>query len=155
MAIQFTNQAQELTYRKVADYFASSTLFKDTTKPDNTLPKFSILYGSALIEVEILAWDVHPWENRELAIVKAYSCVTIGSSVDAELMQYLLRENRQIRFGAFHLDEANQIWFANSILGGESMDLMELQTCILAVVTIADTYDDLISEKYGGHRYQT
>jgi hypothetical protein len=27
---------------------------------------------------------------------------------------------------------------------------MELQTCILAVVTIADTYDDILTEKFGG-----
>ena len=32
------------------------------------------------------------------------------------------------------------------------MDLMELQTCILSVVTIADTYDDLIIQKFGGQR---
>jgi len=38
--------------------------------------------------------------------------------------------------------------FANSILGGENMDLMELQTRILSVVTIADTYDDIITEKF-------
>jgi hypothetical protein len=29
---------------------------------------------------------------------------------------------------------------------------MELQTCILSVVTIADTYDDLIVERFGGQR---
>jgi len=32
------------------------------------------------------------------------------------------------------------------------MDLMELQTRILSVVTIADTYDDIITEKFGGQR---
>ncbi len=38
------------------------------------------------------------------------------------------------------------------LLGGENMDLMELQTCILSVVTIADTYDDLIIKRFGGQR---
>jgi len=33
-----------------------------------------------------------------------------------------------MRFGAFQLGNANQVLFANSILGGENMDLMELQT---------------------------
>ena len=42
--------------------------------------------------------------------------------------------------------------FAHTILGGEHMDLMELQTCILSVVTIADTYDDIIAKRFGGQR---
>ena len=29
---------------------------------------------------------------------------------------------------------------------------MELQTCILSVVTIADTYDDMIAQRFGGYR---
>jgi hypothetical protein len=57
-----------------------------------------------------------------------------------------------MRFGAFHLDDANQVLFSESVLGGENMDLMELQTCILSVVTIADTYDDMIAQRFGGYR---
>jgi hypothetical protein len=77
---------------------------------------------------------------------------TIGSNIDHELMHFLLTENRRMRFGAFHLDDANQVLFAESVLGGENMDLMELQTCILSVVTIADTYDDVIAQRFGGQR---
>ena len=57
-----------------------------------------------------------------------------------------------MRFGSFHLDEAGQVVFSESVLGGEEMSLMELQTCILSVVTIADTYDDIIAQRFGGQR---
>lgn len=57
-----------------------------------------------------------------------------------------------MRFGGFQLDEELNIWFAHSILGGDHMDLTELQSCILAVVTIADNYDDALVEQYGGKR---
>jgi hypothetical protein len=150
MAIIFTNSVQQLTYRKVADYLSTSSLFKDSMQAAVDLPEFNLTYGSAQVEVEILAWEVHPWDTRELAIVRACSCVTVGSRINAETMQYLLRENRRMRFGAFQLGDANQVLFAHSVLGGENMDLMELQTCILSVVTIADTYDDIIIEKFGG-----
>jgi hypothetical protein len=55
-----------------------------------------------------------------------------------------------MRFGAFQLGDRNEIFFAHNILGGEHLDVIELQTCILAVVTIADTYDDILTEKFGG-----
>ena len=67
-------------------------------------------------------------------------------------MHFLLTENRRMRFGAFHLDDTDQILFAESVLGGDNMDLMELQTCILSVATIADTYDDIITNRFGGCR---
>lgn len=152
MSIVFTNRAQEVTYRKVADYLTTSSLFKDSIRARRQHPIFDLLYGSTMIEVEVTAWDVHPWETSELAIVRACSCVTIGSRLGPELMHYLLAENRRMHFGAFQLNEANHILFAESVLGGENMDLRELQTCILSVVTIADTYDDILTEKFGGQR---
>ncbi|WNZ25652.1 hypothetical protein HJG54_24320 [Leptolyngbya sp. NK1-12] len=152
MTISFTNPIQALTYRKVEDYLTTSILFRDALQVATNQPSFYVTYGSALISVEVLAWDVHPWESGDLAIVKACSCVTVDSQVNAALMHYLLLENSRMRFGAFQLGNANEILFAHSVLGGENMDLMELQTCILSVVTIADTYDDIIVEKFGGQR---
>lgn len=152
MPITFASSVQELTYRKVADYLEASGLFKGSLRTYDQAAKFDILYGSTLIEVEILPWEVHPWEAADLCTVRATSCVTIGSSMDCDLMRFLLLENQRMRFGAFHIDDAGQILFAESVLGGENMDLMELQTCILSVVTIADTYDDMIAQKFGGQR---
>jgi hypothetical protein len=157
MSLSFNNPVQQLTYSKVSDYLSTSSLFKNALKAILNQPKFEIIYGSAIVEVEVQSWDVHPWESGDLAIVKARSCVTLGSRINSELMSYLLNENQRMRFGAFCLGEVSlletpSIWFAHSVLGGENMDLLELQTCILSVVTIADTYDDLIVERFGGQR---
>ncbi|RZM82840.1 T3SS (YopN, CesT) and YbjN peptide-binding chaperone 1 [Leptolyngbya iicbica] len=152
MAPPFSNSVQQLTYQKVADYLSGSDLFQASLRTYRDRPKFDILYGSALIEIEVLPWEVHPWEAGDLATVRATSCVTVGSTLECELLQFLLTENRRMRFGAFHLDDAGQVVFSESVLGGEEMSIIELQTCILSVVTIADTYDDIIAERFGGQR---
>ena len=152
MALSFSSNVQALTYTKVMDYLQTATLFKDRLRTYDDQPKFDILYGSTLVEVEVLPWEVHPWQKADLATVRATSCVTVGSTISQELMHFLLTENRRMRFGAFHLDDADQVLFAESVLGGDNMDVKELQTCILSVVTIADTYDDLIVERFGGRR---
>jgi hypothetical protein len=152
MPISFANAAQALTYQKVADYLTAS-LFKNALRVYEDIPKFDLFYqNTTLVEVEVLPWEIHPWDDAELSIVRASSCVTIGSHSNAELMQYLLAENRKMRFGAFQLDESGQILFTHSILGGEDMDLLELQTCILSVAAIATTYDDMITEQFGGRK---
>lgn len=152
MSLSFTGSLQQLTYEKVSDYLSASGLFKDALQAGLNQPQFTLTYGSALVSVEVLPWPVNPWDTSELVIVKASSCVTLGSRIGAELMRYLLQENSRMRFGSFYLSEPDQIWFAHSILGGDSMDLLELQTAILSVVTIADTYDDLIVAQFGGQR---
>ncbi len=152
MSLTFTNAAQQVSYQKVSDYLTTSELFKDGMRSRLDQPHFDLLYGSTMVEVEVLPWEFHPWESRDLAIVRASSCVTVGSSLDCDLTRFLLTENRRMRFGAFHLDESEQVIFSHSVLGGDNMDLMELQSCILSVVTVADTYDDIITQKFGGQR---
>jgi hypothetical protein len=145
MVLTFVNHAQELTYQRVLDYLKTS-LFKDFMHVLEDAPKFNLLYKeTTLIEVEVLPWEIHPWEDSELAIVRASSHITVGSTVDADLIQFLLSENRKMRFGAFQLDEVGQILFVHSILGGENMDLLELESCILSVAAIATRYDDIIT----------
>jgi hypothetical protein len=149
----FEHPIQELTYNKVADYLRSATLFQDSLLILPDRPRFQVSYGSAIVDIEVSNWAFHPWNaEREMAIVTASSCVTQGSLLTTELTQYLLRENRRMRFGGFQLDENFNIWFSHSILGGEHMDLTELQSCILAVVTIADNYDDALVQEFGGKR---
>ncbi|MDX2213035.1 MAG: hypothetical protein SFY66_07070 [Oculatellaceae cyanobacterium bins.114] len=150
MAISFTNQAQELAYQKVADYLASS-LFKHSMRVRTDMPRFDLLYnGSTLIEVDVLPWEVHPWNDSELATVRAASQITVGNTSMAAVTHFLLAENRKMRFGAFQLDESGQVVFADSILGGDNLDLLELQTCILSVAAIANSYSDIIAQQFDG-----
>jgi hypothetical protein len=149
MPITFTNHTQELTYRKVSEYLTTSELFKNSVQAADDQPKFDAIYGSTKVGIRVLVWEVNPWETPELVIVRACSCITVGSHITPALTEYLLRENLHMRFGAFQLGDRNEIFFAHNILGGEYLDVMELQTCILSVVTIADTYDDILTEKFG------
>ena len=152
MSITFNNHIQELTYRNVLAYLTTSELFKDDVQVSIEEPKFDLTYGSTRIGIRVLVWEVNPWDMKDLVIVRACSCVTVGSRIDPELTEYLLQENLRMRFGAFQLGEHNEIFFAHNILGGDHLDIMELQTCILSVVTIADTYDELLIQKFGGQR---
>lgn len=152
MPLSFVNHTQELTYHKVLEYLTTSELFKETVQAVADQPKFELVYGSTRIGIRVLVWEVNPWDTQELVIVRACSCVTVGSRITAELTEYLLRENLRMRFGSFQLGDHDEIFFAHNILGGENLDLMELQTCILSVVTIADTYDEILTAQFGGYR---
>lgn len=152
MPISFANHTQELIYQKVAEYLTTSNLFQSSFQAASDQPKFNLIYGSTRVGIRVLVWEVNPWDTQELVIVRACSCVTVGSRINAELTEYLLRENLRMRFGAFQLGDLNEIFFAHNILGGENLDLPELQTCILSVVTIADTYDEVITTRFGGQR---
>lgn len=151
MLTRFQNTAQKLTYQKVEDYLNHS-MFRRSMRADADAPRFDLLYKqSTLIEVEVQAWDVHPWEDSELAIVRAASRIAIVRQIHSSnlnLSAFLLAENRKMRFGAFHIDEAGQISFSHTILGGENMDLMELQTCILSVAAIAATYVEILLNQF-------
>ena len=150
--MNFQNEAQELTYNRVRDYLTNS-VFREGLRPCQDRPHFDVLYqGETLIEIEIQPWLRHPYPERELAITRASSCVTVGSGPEIELMRFLLAENRKLRFGSFQADEAGAIFFANRILGGEHMDLVELETCILAVGAIATEYETIITDRFGGQR---
>ncbi|MEO1403226.1 MAG: hypothetical protein AAFV72_18540 [Cyanobacteria bacterium J06635_1] len=150
--MQFTNHAQELTYSRLQEYLPTS-LFKEGVRLCPDRPHFDLVYRQdTVLEVDILPWERHPYPERELAIVRASSCISIGSGPEFELFRFLLAENRKLRFGAFQTDEAGGVFFANRILGGENMDLVELETCLLSVAAIATEYETLITEKFGGQR---
>ena len=66
-------------------------------------------------------------------------------------MHFLLRENDRMTFGAFGIDQDGDVFFEHTIVGS-TCDKPELKTSVSSVVLIADEYDDLIVEKWGGER---
>ena len=131
--MEFKNTAHELTYERVQDYLGNSP-FKQTVKTSVEQPYFHLLYqDTTLIELYVLSWDTHPYPDREMAVVRASSCVAIGCGPELELLRFLLDENRKMRFGSFQTDEAGIVFFANRILGGKHMDPTELEVCLLSV----------------------
>ena len=150
--MRFVNGAQELTYTRLQTYLPTSC-FKDGIRCDPNRPHFDLIYqDNIVLEVDVLPWENHPYPERELAIVRASSCISIGSGPEYDLLRFLLAENRKMRFGSFQTDEAGAVFFAARILGGENMDLVELETCLLSVAAIATEYETLITQKFGGQR---
>jgi len=66
-------------------------------------------------------------------------------------MQFLLRKNDDMRFGAFGLDRDMDIFFEHTIVGS-TCDKEELRATVMAVLQTADKYDDEIVAKWGGER---
>ena len=150
--MKFTNGAQELTYGRVQDYLNGS-VFKSTVRASDERPYFDLIYQeTTLLELYVLPWDTHPYPDKELAIVRASSCVAIGCGPELDLLRFLLDENRKMRFGSFQTDEAGTVFFANRILGGKHMDPTELEVCLLSVGAIASRYSDIMIDKFDGRR---
>jgi hypothetical protein len=101
--------------------------------------------GSALVEV-----FVFPWGTDE-AIINTRSYVVTGTELTPDLMRFLLRENSNMRFGAFGIDDNGDVLFEHTIVGS-TCDKIELESSVNAVLEIADDYDDKIVERWGGMR---
>ena len=106
---------------------------------------FTIERGSTTVMV-----IVRPFTENE-SVVECISNVVTGAKVDDKLMQFLLRKNAEMHFGAFGLLFDNTIIFQHS-LAGKNIDDNELITAVNAVAIIADHYDDEIVEIAGGRR---
>lgn len=93
---------------------------------------------------------VRPFTDSE-TVVECISNVVTGANVNQEVMQFLLRKNSEMHFGAFGLLFDNTIVFQHS-LAGKNLDANELITAVNAVAIIADHYDDELVEMTGGKR---
>lgn len=140
--MEFKTEAQKACYEKVSGYlkemFGEAVIARENQPIFMTMP-----YGSAIAYI-----IVSEWGNDDASIgVRSY--VVHGAEMAADLLHYLLRENDNMRFGAFGVDADNDIFFEHSIVGS-TCDKNELKTSILAVLTTADHHDDLIRNKWGG-----
>jgi Putative bacterial sensory transduction regulator len=143
--VEFKNDAQKETYEKVKGWMGE--LFGEMTKVYTDTPTFSIWMGSSLTYVNVYAW------GDDRATIQCFAWVVTGAEMGTELMQFLLRENNTMRFGAFGIDDENDIFFKHSLMG-QTSDKAELRAAILAVANTADDYDDKITSRWGGQRAQ-
>jgi hypothetical protein len=141
--MEFQTEAQRACYDQVAVWMRELFGKFPCARPD--FPGLGLFMNSALVEVLI-----HPWEDND-AIINTRSFVVKGATITPELMQFLLRENARMNFGAFGLDEQDNILFEHSIVGS-TCDKKELEASVKAVLEIADQYDDPIVQKWGGQR---
>jgi hypothetical protein len=134
----FTTPAQEACYAKISPWIGE--LFGASAAARKAEPVFDVSVGSSLTEV-----GVFPWTQEE-SVITARARVIRGVSLAPDLLQYLLRQNSVIRFGAFGIESDNEVYFIHSIVGS-TCDKPELEATVRS-----DRYDDEIRNRWGGHR---
>ncbi|WP_247217736.1 YbjN domain-containing protein [Synechococcus sp. C9] len=139
----FDSAPQRTCYEKIRPWMQE--LFGDKLEIRDDLPIFIIPRGSAYAAVEVLPW------TEDDAIVCTWSYVVKGAELKPELLQYLLRQNTEIPFGAFGIDEDGDIRLEHAIVGS-TCDPKELETSAKSIMEMADHYDDEISALAGGQR---
>jgi hypothetical protein len=141
--MNFENEAQKATYEKILPWMQE--MFGDFVGKRMEIPEFGVRVGSAFAQTAIYPMG----EDDSVISTRAY--VVTGVDLTADLMHFLLRENDRMTFGAFGIDQDGDIFFEHTIVGS-TCDQPELKTSVSSVVLIADEYDDLIVEKWGGER---
>jgi hypothetical protein len=141
--MEFVTEAQKACYEKIKPWMKD--LFGEFSMAREDAPVFGLIVGSALAQTA-----VYPWGDDDATIcTRAY--VVTGAEITPELMDYLLKANANMRFGAFGLDNENDIMFEHTVVGSRA-DKEEIKASILAVVMTADKYDDEIIARWGGQR---
>ena len=141
--IEFQTDAQKQCYEKVAPWVKE--IFGDFAVVRDDRPVFMVNVGSAITHTA-----VYPWGDDDPTICSR-AWVVQDAEMTPELMRYLLTTNDTMRFGAFGIDEDDDIFFEHTIVGS-TCDRDELKTSIMAVVTTADRLDDEIVARWGGTR---
>jgi hypothetical protein len=106
---------------------------------------YVVKQGSSIVMINVVAW------GADKAIVRCIAQLVKGVDLKPELAVQLLEMNAVVRFGAFgYVPEGSIVTFGHSILGGATMEPVELLATIRDVALIADEYDDRIARKFGG-----
>ncbi|MCE5304599.1 MAG: YbjN domain-containing protein [Chloroherpetonaceae bacterium] len=98
---------------------------------------YTITRGSAQVLIII-----RPYTESETAI-EFISNLVSDAKITPEIMEFLLRKNAELHFGAFGLLFDNTIIFSYTLVGSK-MDENEFATALDSVALIADYYDDEI-----------
>lgn len=141
--IEFKTASHKAVYEKVAGLLKEQ--FGKQVWTSDTEPGFGLRFGSAFVRVTVAPI------NEQFASVRALSWVVTGAEASTDLYRYLLNENISVRFGAFGVDEAGDVFFTHAIVG-EGCDADELMFSVMGVASTADDYDDKIVQRFGGQR---
>ncbi|MDR7418839.1 MAG: YbjN domain-containing protein [Armatimonadota bacterium] len=143
MPVQFQTDAQKVVYEKVGQYMKE--LFGELASARDDVPAYYLWMGSAAVQAFVYAWG-----DKE-AVVNVRSYVVTGAERTPEMLEFLLKENFNMRFGAFGLDKDGDVTFEHNLIGS-TCDKNELRTSMMAVLGTADQYDDQIVSRWGGKR---
>lgn len=143
MSIAFETDPQRATYERVATMLRDE--FGKQASPHSERPVFMLRTGSAMTQVHV------DRIGDQASVVRALSWVVTGAEQSPELHKFLLEANLSVRFGAFAVDQAGDIAFTHAIVG-EGLTTDALMFSVVGVAQIADEYDDLIVQRFGGQR---
>lgn len=134
------NAAAKASCQLIEKSLARSPAYK---KVDRGL--YVVKQGSSIVMISVLAWE------PKRAVVRCAAQLVKGVTMEVPLALQLLEMNALLRFGHFAWVPAGDvILFSHTILGGKTLDKVELLTTIRDVAVIADEYDDRIAARYGG-----
>jgi hypothetical protein len=138
------NAAAKTSCQMIEKTLGKSPAFK---KIDEGL--FVVKQGSSIVMINVLPW------NADRAVVRCVAQLVKGVTMEVPLALQLLEMNALMRFGAFaYVPAGDVIIFSHTLLGGATLDPVELTTTIRDVAIIADEYDDRIAARYGGQTMQ-
>jgi Putative bacterial sensory transduction regulator len=138
------NAAAKTSCQLIEKTIGKSPAFK---KIDEGL--YVVKQGSSIVMINVLAW------NADRAVVRCVAQLVKGVTMEVPLALQLLEMNALMRFGAFaYVPAGDVIIFSHTLLGGATLDPVELTTTIRDVAIIADEYDDRIAARYGGQTMQ-
>jgi hypothetical protein len=141
--MEFQTETQKKVYDKVAQILRDE--FGKTATARDDSPSFVLRSGSAYVQVTVTPI------NEQYTTVRAHSWVVTGVENTPELLQYLLKENLNMRFGGFGIDDVGDVCFTHAILG-ETLESPTLMYTLMGVASVADDYDDKIVGRFGGQR---
>lgn len=141
--MDFSTAAQKETYERIAPWVKE--LFGVFAKAREDKPAFWVAVGSAQAQLMVLPW------GSDDATITTRSWVVTDVELTPDLMRFLLRKNNEVRFGAFGVDDDDDIFFEHTI-SGATCDKEEIEHSVKAVVSVADEFDDQIVERWGGRR---
>src|SRR5512136_2107985 len=119
--MEFKTDAHKSIYEKVKGLMVE--LYGESATYVEDKPIFWVQNGSASIQIAIF-----PWGDDD-ATVCVRSWVVTGADMSGDLARYLLRENADMRFGAFGVDGDGDITFEHTIVGS-TIDKKELRASI-------------------------
>ena len=141
--MEFETKAHEEIYHRVEGFLKE--IFGEMADKAPDRPVFLLQRGSSVTHIVVAPWS----DDDAVVIVRSY--VNYGADLVPDLLKHLLRENANMRFGAFGIDSDGDIFFEHTIVGS-TCDKEEIKHSVLAVSSTADQYDEPIQERWGGLR---
>ncbi|MCE1248849.1 MAG: YbjN domain-containing protein [Firmicutes bacterium] len=110
--------------------------------------------GDFLIEYETARIMVCPrtWSEGK-TIVKVFSITNLDVPESPALFEFIAKENFRLLIGHFSYDEDNLAVWLEHVLLGEEINKESLMTVITTIAILADRFDNVIKQKFGGILY--